>query len=454
MPDQSSPLNAIPDAPDEEKAGALISGWLDSATALAKFLGLWFWLLIVGLFLGLVVGRYVLEAIEPISNSLAILGVAVVANLALSWMEAHRDISTSWSLTLRLGGVILLLGGLMYFNGGVTNPLDLIILAPVAMRASAPNHSHGVALAGLAMAICSYEVFYFHPLITEWNGLPYRMAQGLGLDISIGFSASAVIFAAQQADLHRLSFIALQRVLSREQRLSALGALAASAAHELGTPLATISIIATELARELPEGPNRQDAEQMVVQARRCRDILRRLGRAPEQTDAMHERMSLMQFVRDLIEPWSGREEVRTEALVLGPPGARTPEIWRRPEIAHALAAVVENAFDFAKTHVLVAARSTDAEILVEVRDDGPGFPASILPKLGAPYVTQRPAATTGRSGHTGTGLGLFIAKSLIERSGARILYRNHVDGGAQVIVHWPRSVLEATEEVWSEPAT
>jgi two-component system, sensor histidine kinase RegB len=457
MPDRFISLNAFQGGPDADDEGAPPLHWLGVDPVQTRTLVLLRWIAILGLFIALIVGRFILGAIEPIHWSIVILGVGAVANLALAVTDAYHHAATPWELTFQLGVSTLMMGGLLYFTGGVTNPFAIFIVAPVVFRASAPDFNHGVALAVMAMAICTTEIFVYRPLLLDadaLDSLPYRLGQGVGLDLAIGISASAATFAAQRGSKRRLALNALQNILSREQRLSALGALAASAAHELGTPLATISIIAKELARELPEGSHRQDAEQLVIQSQRCRDILRRLSREPEQQDAMHERMSLMQFVRDLIDPWAGREEVRTEALVLGPPGARTPDIWRRPEIAHALASVVENAFDFARTHVLVAARFTEDEILVEVRDDGPGFSPSILARLGAPYVTQRPPGTEGRSGHTGTGLGFFIAKSLLERSGARIECGNHQDGGAQVIARWPRSVLEATEENWILSAT
>src|ERR1017187_2950638 len=165
-----------------------------------------------------------------------------------------------------------------------------------------------------------------------------------------------------------------ETVLAREQRLSALGALAAAAAHELGTPLATIAIIATELARETPEGPMRDDAKLLVEQCKRCREILKRLAETPEQRDAVHERLSLLRCARDRSDPPAGHGEVRVEALVTGPPGVPAPDLWRRREIIHAISAFVENAFDFARSEILLTARFDIDYVAVEVRDDGPGF--------------------------------------------------------------------------------
>jgi two-component system sensor histidine kinase RegB len=225
--------------------------------------------------------------------------------------------------------------------------------------------------------------------------------------------------------------------------LSALGGLAAAAAHELGTPLATISIVAKEMVRESPEGPLRDDAALLVSQAERCRDILQKLTQEPETGDLVHGRMGLQQFVDEIAEPHAD-DHVIVQALVSGKPGAPIPDIQRLPEVLHAMISIAENAVDFAHSEVLVTARFDDKTIGIEVRDDGPGFAPDILLKLGEPYVTSRPGGENSRSGHLGMGLGFFIAKTLLERTGATVAFRNSPKGGAIVTARWPRGRIEA----------
>ena len=274
----------------------------------------------------------------------------------------------------------------------------------------------------------------------------YNVGQATGLILTIIFSATASAWASAEAARTYLALQVIEAILSREQKLSALGGLAAAAAHELGTPLATISVVAKELARDLGDGPQKDDAWLLVAQAQRCRDILKRLTDKPELADALHERMSLLQLVTDVVEPWAGKSDLRVEALVWGPPGAAAPEIWRQPEIAHALTTIVENAFDFARSEILVTARFGDKSIAVEVRDDGPGFAPEILARLGEPYVTSRPGPEQSRTGHTGLGLGFFIAKTLLERTHAQVRFRNGPSGGAIVTARWQRSDIQAEE--------
>ena len=189
----------------------------------------------------------------------------------------------------------------------------------------------------------------------------------------------------------------------------------------------------------------------MVEQSNRCREILKRLAETPEVVDEVHERMSLLQLVREVLAPYAkdaaAPGSVRAEAVVTGPPDIAAPDLWRRPEVLHALASFVENAFDFARAEILVTARFDAETIAVEVRDDGPGFAPEVVARLGEPYVTSRPGAEGSRTGHVGMGLGFFIAKTLLERTGGVVSFRNAKRGaGAIVTVRWPRSLMEAQE--------
>jgi two-component system sensor histidine kinase RegB len=132
------------------------------------------------------------------------------------------------------------------------------------------------------------------------------------------------------------------------------------------------------------------------------------------------------------------------EWSVIGPPDTDPPDLIRHPEVGPALTSFIENAMDFAKSEVRLVGRYDDDFVTVEVRDDGPGFAAEIFAKLGEPYVTSRPSGENSPSGHLGMGLGFFIAKTLLERTGAEVGFRNAREGGAIVSIRWPRSVIEA----------
>jgi two-component system sensor histidine kinase RegB len=197
------------------------------------------------------------------------------------------------------------------------------------------------------------------------------------------------------------------------------------------------------MAREAVTANVKEDAELLIGQAARCREILQRLTETPDASDEVHERMSLLQLVHEVIEPHADVPGVRVEAIVAGAPGVKAPDIWRRPEVLHAMTSFVENAVDFAESEILITARFDAEKVSVEVRDDGRGFAPEVLAKLGEPYVTTRPGAEGSRSGHIGMGLGFFIAKTLLERTGAVVSFQNARPHGAVVLARWARERIE-----------
>jgi two-component system sensor histidine kinase RegB len=352
----------------------------------------------------------------------------------------------------QLGLDILLISALVFLTGGASNPFMLMLIAPVTLAAATLPLRAVLALGGLAAVASAILAFVSLPLVGAPGldvaiPLSYRIGAAIATIAGVALTAGYVRQAAVESARMALALDVTQAVLAREQRLSALGALAAAAAHELGTPLATISIVAKELSREAPTPSVKDDADLLVTQAERCREILRRLTDAPDAaSDEVHERLSLRQLVQEVIEPHAGTKGVRVEAIVTGAPGLKTPDVMRMPEITHAFTSFVENAVDFAASEVLVSARFDAETVSIEVRDDGPGFAPEILTKLGEPYVTTRPGAEGSRTGHIGMGLGFFISKTLLERTGAVVTFQNGRPRGAVVSARWPRSRIEAGE--------
>ena len=382
-----------------------------------------------------------------------LIGVSGVVNLIVAASPAMTRESRPWETTWQLSFDIIQLTALVWLSGGVVNPFAVLIIGPATLAGAALPRWRAAAVGLLAvLGTVALTLAASHP---PWSspmaGVAYdafRLGRSAGLLLAIVFAAGFAYWTSSSGARRELALHVVETVLAREQRLSALGALAAAVAHELGTPLATITIIASEMAREAPEGPLRDDARLMVEQARRCRDILRRLAEKPDQPDTLHERMSLLQMVREIVEPYAERAEIRVEALVTGPPSVTAPDVWRRPEILHAITTLVENAFDFAKGEVLLTARFDAASVAVEVHDDGSGFPPDVLARLGEPYLTTRSGGEGSRTGHVGMGLGIFIAKTLLERSGARVTFSNGPRRGAIVTARWPRSRIEVTEPI------
>jgi two-component system sensor histidine kinase RegB len=406
------------------------------------------WMLIVGE-LAVLAASFLLGLTAPYVLCFAIVGAGAWVNLLSGIASPGQRLIGGREAVAQLSFDIGRLTLLLFLTGGAANPFVVMLLAPVTLGAATLNPRAVTALAGLAIA-ASAGLALFHEPLPSRPGAPlepafiYILACAIANITAIIIIAGTVRQAVAESARMALALDVTQAVLAREQRLSALGALAAAAAHELGTPLATISIVSKELAREAPTPSVKDDAELLMIQAQRCREILRRLTDAPAAaSDAVHERMSLLQLVHEVIEPHADVKGVRVEAIVSGAPGVAAPDIWRMPEVLHAATSFVENAVDFAESEVLITVRFDADSVGIEVRDDGPGFAPDVLAKLGEPYVTSRPGVAGGRTGHVGMGLGFFIAKTLLERTGAVVNFQNGRPRGAVVSARWPRARIE-----------
>jgi two-component system sensor histidine kinase RegB len=262
--------------------------------------------------------------------------------------------------------------------------------------------------------------------------------------IGVAFTSAYASRIANEEERLQTALDAVQTVLAREQKLTALGGLAAAAAHELGTPLATIYLVAKEMARETPPGsPQHEDVQLLISQSERCREILRQLSSRGDEEEAVHSRLPLAALLEEAVAPHRefGREIVVTAQSMQGSLAAE-PDLRRMPEIIYSLNNLIENAVTFAKTRVDVAGRWSEDQIEIVVRDDGPGFPPATMTRLGEPYISSRTADSRGG----GLGLGFFIAKTLMERTGAKVEHRNRTPprSGAVVRAVWPRQAIEA----------
>jgi two-component system sensor histidine kinase RegB len=297
--------------------------------------------------------------------------------------------------------------------------------------------------------------FYHMPL--PWKPeaplvLPFFYQAGIwsALLLGLGFMAVYVWRIAEEGRRMSNALEATQLVLSREQRLSALDGLAAAAAHELGTPLGTIALVARELQREKPTGDQLdEDLSLLRSQAERCKEILSRLTHRPDERDALYSRITLPSLLSEIASPYMDMD-VNFEFDVAGEESSPKPDLVRRAEILYGLGNFVENAADFARTTVRVTGHYSAERVDISVVDDGPGFPIDLIDRIGEPYLTTRPRGASAYENtpgsHEGMGLGFFIGKTLLERSGAKVIIGNRTDGitGARVRVSWARHVIEA----------
>lgn len=423
--------------------------WTASGRVRLETLILIRWLAILGQTAAVLFVELVLQLHMQLGPVLGVIAMSAWVNIFLMVARPAQGPVREWEAAVQLAYDLLQLALLLAFTGGIDNPFLLLFIAPVAISATVLRPSVTARLAGLAI-VCVGAIYVWHAPLPWFEGeaFPaqplYRAGLAAGAITGLVFTGIYAWTVSAEEERMTLALAAAEAVLAREQRLSALGGLAAAAAHELGTPLATIHLVAREMALALPpDSPLTEDVQLLVSQAERCRAILQQLAVRPDEGDAMHARAPLKSLLEEAAEA-HGNQGVEIRISCTGPEGEKPPSIKRMPEILHGLGALVENAVSFARSSVDVTAQWDADSISVTVRDDGPGFPADVLPRLGAPYLSVRRTATRGRSG--GLGLGFFIAKTLLERSGGHLFARNrtHPRTGAVVRVDWSRQAIEA----------
>jgi two-component system sensor histidine kinase RegB len=401
------------------------------------------WVAIAGQAVTLLVVHYGFGFGLPLAPTFAVVGCSVLLNLFIILYRRAATRLGEHEAALFLAYDLVQLGLLLYLTGGLHNPFSILILAPVTVAATLLSLRPVIALAVLSVAVITLLAVWHLPL--PWRGLPPLFPPELVLGLWTALVCATVFIAgytwsvAAEARQLRDAVAATQLALAREQRVSAVGALAAAAAHELGSPLATIAVVAKELVRELPaDSPHAEDAQLLLSQSERCSQILAELARHPDEGGASpYTRLPISALVEAAGALYHD-PRVRLIFATTGAPAADEPLVRRSPEIMHGLNNLVQNAVQFARAEVSVTTHWDANTVTVEIADDGPGFPANLLGRLGEPYLSTR----SGASNHM--GLGIFIAQSLLERSGAALTFDNLVEGGAHVVISWRRANLEA----------
>jgi two-component system sensor histidine kinase RegB len=417
------------------------------------------WLAVGGQLAAILVVHFALGFPLPLGLCLAAIAASAWLNIFTLLRFSPQRVLSDREAAAFIGFDIAQLCVMLFLTGGLQNPFSVLILAPVTIAASVLPLRLTIMIGALAFAGVSVLAGFRMPL--PWRpdtplDFPPILTVGAWFALSFAvafFAAYARRIAAESAQM-RSALAATQLVLAREERLAAIGGLAAAAAHELGTPLATIQLTAKEMADELRgKGLLEDDARLLVSQAQRCREILGRLGRRGEDGDAMLDRIGLDLLLREAASPFLDSPSPPTVIFELrgGREGEAAPILKRRPEILYGLRNIIENAVGYGRARVLVSADWTDADIVVEVQDDGTGFAEEILDRLGEPWLGGRARPRSGaRKG--GMGLGFFIAKTLLERTGASVVFDNRAwrdgsgDSGAWVAARWPRPLVEATQ--------
>ncbi len=418
------------------------------------------WLAVLGQLAAIFVVANGLEFDFEVVACLVVVGLSAAINLVLQVaFNPMQRLEPAYAAGL-LALNIVELAALLFLTGGLQNPFSFLFLAPVLISATALPTRLTIALGALAVACAAALVFFHLPL--PWEGdepvaLPPVYLFGVWLSILLAIGVTSLYAIQVTEDTRKLSdaLAATELVLTREQHLTQLDGLAAAAAHELGTPLATIFLISRELEKTVPaDSPIASDLKTLREQTQRCRDILGKITQL-SATGAPFDRMPMSTLIEELVAPH--RDFGVAIKIRIAVAAAREPVGTRNPAILYGVGNILENAVDFARKAVEVNAWWNNETVEIVISDDGPGFAPDILKRIGEPYLSRRRGSEDPQGGRRGLGLGVFIARTLLERTGARVSFRNRTfpDHGAVVQIAWPRSRFEAVEadEISDEPA-
>jgi two-component system, sensor histidine kinase RegB len=424
-----------------------------NVTVSVRRLGLIRWVAVAGQAAAVFVVQFILQFPLPFWPVAAVVVTSAALNVATSLPRRATARLGDREAAFYLGFDILQLGLLLYLTGGLQNPFAILMLAPVTVAATILSFDSVIGLSTLTVVAISGLAFFHLPL--PWDGPPPEPGALYILGVWIALVSSALFVAfyawsvAEEARRMRDAFAATQLALAREQRVSAVGGLAAAAAHQLGSPLATIAVIAKELVRDLPPGsPHAEDAHLLLSQSERCRTILADLAQHREGESEPFHRLPFSALVEAAGEPYRAAASARGITVTLANAASRdssenpvpAPLVAQSPEIMHGLGNLIQNATEFADREATITVSWSEDSAAIDILDDGPGFPPQVLARIGEPYISGR------GDGHPHMGLGIFIAQTLLERTGARLSFANLAEGGAQIVVEWRRAALEGAE--------
>jgi two-component system sensor histidine kinase RegB len=401
------------------------------------------WIAAAGQVAALVIARYGLGIGFPFEAAAACAALLLAFNAFLRLRFSPAKRLEEKATTLILAFDIGQLGLMLFLTGGLANPFAVLLIAPTMISAVSQTWLEtGKLLAFAILCACALAI-WSEPLVLP-NGAAIHPPRIETVGSLIAIVVSAVFVAlyggqvAKEARQLGEALAATELILSNAQHLSQLDGLAAAAAHELGTPLATVTVIVHELAgqREIAAlcGEDLGLAKQELA---RCRTILGQLSLANRVGSEPFDKVELDALLEEVASPHR-LQDIDIVASARGP--EPRPFCTRNPALLYGLRNLVENAVAFARAEVRIEATWSRDKVEIAISDDGPGYPAAVVQRLGEPYISDRSAARRADP-EAGLGLGLFIAKALLERAGAELKIGNlpPPKTGARAIVVWPR---------------
>ena len=393
---------------------------------------------IFGQFIAINIVFFYLKLEFPIDVSYLIIFLGLLTNLFLQFRVRVNQLKDTYASMFLLYD-LLQLSILLYLTGGILNPFSILLIIPTIVSSTFLSMGTTIILGVLTTLFLFILTHFYLPLPginTNIFDVPNFYKLGVLSSILIGliFLSYFGIRFSGESKKRSEALNKLQEVIAKEYELESLGGQAAAAAHSLGTPLATISVVAKELKKEIGENKEvSKDIDLLISQIKRCSDILKKISKKQIEEDNFLSLIKLEDLLEEIINSFKETSSKQIELYVKN--DRNKIAIRRNPEIIYGLRNFIGNAVKFSKTKVKIILTSDNKIFEIKISDDGPGIPDDIIKIIGEPYIKSKSKKVSANSG---LGLGTFLGKTLLERKNARLIFKKNSElGGALVIIRW-----------------
>ena len=382
----------------------------------------------------------------PIELSYAIIFFGLLTNLYLQFAIKINQLKDLYASAFLIYDLIQL-SILLYLTGGILNPFSFLLIIPAIVSSTFLSMGSTIILGFITSLLILFISFFHLPLPgTDMNLLNFPNFYKIGILISIliglVFLSYFGIRFSGETKKRSQALNKLQEVISKEYELESLGGQAAAAAHSLGTPLATISVVAKELKKDLGENKEfSKDIDLLISQTKRCSEILKQISKKQFEEDIFLSSIKFEDLLEEIVN--SFKETSSKKITFVVDEDQNKISIQRTPEIIYGLRNIIGNAVKFSRSKVKINLKSNDELIEIKIYDDGPGIPEDIINIIGEPYIKSK---SKELSLNSGLGLGTFLGKTLLERQKAKLSFRRNSElGGALVIISWnPENLINS----------
>ena len=403
------------------------------------------WIALVGQYLTINIVNFIFKYELPFFYCSLVIFISVITNFYLQFVFKKNQLN-NFTSTFVLFYDLLQLSLLLYLTGGITNPFSILLIVPAIVASTFLNLRSTINLSIATIVILIVLTIYNFPL-PHYGELhfhvpdTYLYALPIAVVITLIFLTYFGVRFGMESRKRTEALNKLELILAKEHELESIGLQAAAAAHSLGTPLSTITVVARELEKEIGKNPKyAKDIDLLLSQTKRCSEILKNLSKDQLQEDDFLSNIKIEELLSEIVRSFNETSEKKLSLIV--EKNMLNPQIDRTLEITYGLRNFIGNAVKYGKSLVDISLESNNKITEVKVCDDGPGFSEDILDVLGEPYIRSKNKIISLKSG---LGLGTFIGKTLLERMKANVKFdKCPKTNGAMVIIKWQTKDLLA----------